>query len=241
MIRPLMNAIAGLMSRGTKSVFLTPNIRALVAKHVKDPMRADKLSGLFDEQEALVKAFQKEKQDKIKQFQQMQRNRNTERWELESLLHQDLADHQRLQNTLIKIRLRAQKLIEPDEWQEIVKDAAKKANQVYLDRQKVIATLAENRNKLDAKAEKVIRDRETLREFRSILKFYWRQLAEIQQSRNVIPPRHPVLSNHHATEADLRKAVEEVNLVRRTAYETFAASHAKLVEIIPEKEWKKIF
>jgi len=241
MIKPILDAVTGLVSRTNKDVFLTPNIRALIRTHVKDPSRAQKLSEILDENEAMRIEFNKEKQARTTQFRKLQRNRDTTRYELESLLDQDLIEHQRLLNKFIRSRLKMQKLIQPQEWQGIVKDAAKKANQVFFDRQKVLVAYNETFKKLDAKAGKAIRDRERLREFRSILKYYWKQLAELQQARNVIPPRHPVLSNHNATEADLQEAVDELNHIRRTAYGTFVASHAKLVEIIPEKEWKKIF
>lgn len=240
MFKQIAEVVSGVMSGGGSSLFLIPNVKSLLRKHVKDKDRNDKVAKIVDQFDAVAKAFFAKKKERLKEFRLLHRTYNSTCQELELLLFDDMEAHLKLQDSYIKARIAVANLITPEEWAAVGKDARQRGGKVYLDRQKQIADLNKTRLALEAKAEKAIGELARLREVKSILKVFWRNMAEISQSKNLNVASHPVLSNREATEAQLRELAAEINRVRQAAYRDFITVHQKLRDNITEKEWKKI-
>lgn len=240
MIKPLLSAVANIFSAGSGSIFFIPNAKSLIRKYVKDKDRLDKIMAILADFEAYAQTFREAKQARMKEFRELNRTYNATEHELQLLLFKDMEAHEALQGRFIKSRVAVQRLIAPEEWAAIGQEAKKAGVKVYLDRQKKMLEFTATRDQIEAKATKAIREIERLREVRSILREFWKGMAEVTQAKNINVATHPVLSNRDSTEADLQAVANELNQVRRAAYDAFIRAHIKLRENVNESEWKKI-
>ena len=240
MLIGLATLITILFFGGVSESFLVDKLEKGVKKHVIEKDRRKEILADLKDSKKYIKAFNKERNAKLKAFKEMNLDKSLEREDFDTFFNDLIEGRKEFQKYVIDERLKITKKIEPDEWTLIM---AMSNESVQKRKQKMEKKIRKGKIGLPfGKTRDVIAmevEDETSREnLRNALdEFLAAETKIIDQLAAMNVEDNPVIENREATLAELNKIGEEMNILRMKGYENLTEFHFAARDNTTEDEW----
>jgi hypothetical protein len=224
---------------GAQEYFFIEKLEKGIKKYVFEKDRSKEILADLKLTKSMIKTFNKERKAKLSDFHSMNLDRSISREVLVDFFEERVEERQVFQEKMIEKRLMVVSKIKDGEWKEIIslsyESVQKKMEKVEKKGssdplEAVIKTInsrmADQNNQ--AKAVSIVQDFN--KEYTGLLK----------QVNAVNTIESDLLSNKNTSAAQFQKLANDMNQLRKTAYESLIDLHFDLKEITNETEWVKV-
>jgi len=224
---------------GAQEYFFIEKLEKGVKQFVVEKERSKEIMVDLKETKSMIKTFNKNRKGKLKEFLSMNLDRNAQRGAMDMFFQKRVEERLVFQQDMIEKKLLVTSKIEDSEWLEIIKmsDASVEKKMAKIQKkgapdpfQSVIKTIKSNmidQNNQD-KAVSIVQD----------FKEEYTKLLKGVNAVNTI--ESDLLSNKNTSAAQFQKLANDMNQLRKTAYESLIDLHFDLEEITNEAEWVKV-
>lgn len=243
MLIGLATLISILFFGGVSETFLVDKLEKGVKQYVVDKERQKEITADLKVSTKYIKAFNKERKNSFKSFQDLNADRNTSIEEFNLFFDKLMNDRMAFQEKVIKDRISILNRIEPDEWELILeksKESIEKASaktQKKLDKGKISEPFVKTKSVID----EVVTDTERKEKIGKALSTFVRsQEKTVEKLKSMNSLDSDIINSKDASEKDILKLAEEINELRKITFSDLTSFHFSVKEITTEAEWEAI-
>lgn len=235
--------ISMLFFGGVSEYFLIDKLEKGVKQYVVDKERRKEITTDLKEATKFIKAFNKDRKGKMKSFEELNTDRNTSKEELISFFDVLMKDRLAFQEQILSDRVAISAKIKPNEWtlilakskesvEKAMEKAEKKSNKgkESIPFEKTISVIEEvianneKKEKLNAALSTFIRDQE----------------KAVQKLISMNSVDNDILSKKDASKMELTEIANELNSLRKVAFDNLMAFHFAAKDLTEPSEWDQI-
>lgn len=239
MIPGIIALLTLLFFGGPQEYFFIEKLEKGVKKYVIEKDRSKEILTELKESKSMIKAFNKNRKGKLKQFLSMNLDRNAQRGTMDDFFKKRVEERLVLQQDMIEKRLLVTSKIEDSEWEEIIKmsDASVEKKMAKLQKKGVKAPF----ESVAKTIESAIDDQDKQAQASAIVQnFKMRYTKLLDEVNSINTLESKLLSNKGTTEKEFMSVAKDMSQLRETAYQSFIDLHFDMKEITDESEWSKV-
>lgn len=222
--------------------FVVEDLQKEVKANIDDKERQKEILSVLKDYEDEFKKSQKEINKITKKLKKLNEDRHSPKDSIIAALNMNLDIWKKLQTDGIDHRLKAIKLITPEEWEQITANSVAEFDEKELKAQEKVY---KNFNKEIFKVQEVIADKVTEEDRRKKIEAAFENydkemITYIDLNINRTLNNHKAFRNLNATKPELLEALSSIEDARKDVFEGIVKLHFQLVELTTDEEWKKI-
>lgn len=240
---PIFILFAYLFFASPEQIFIVEELEKGVKKYVKDKDRKKEILTVTKATTDTIEAFDKLREEQMKDFRRMNRDQNTTRSDFEEYFEIRIEDRYTIQRILIDNRVRMHNAINQDEWNSIVelekKSRQKRMNKLNnkIDKGKVKSPFAGMEEAIDRGIEDEQKKQELLATLNT---FESTHRAWIEKAGGFSALHNEVIANLHASKEELISEVKKLNSFRQKLYFDMMDFRLLLSYKTNEREWEAL-
>lgn len=243
MLIGLFTLISIFLFGGGNEYFLVDKLEKGVKEYVVDKERKKEITADLKDAAKHIKAYDKKRNNRFKDFLQLNSNRETTEKELDTFFDQLMQERKEFQEYIINRRVEIVNKIKPDEWVLILEKSAetvKKRNeklQKEIDKGKMDEPFTKTKAYISDEITDKGKSKNLLTGLNEFIE-YQNKAAEKIKSTNVSDS--DLISKRDATVLELGELATKVNKLRSEGYQELINFHLFAKENTTDDEWNKL-
>jgi len=226
-----------------EEIFLVDQLEKGVKKYVKDKDRRDEILAVTDPTKDLIQAFNKLREEQVKEFREMNANQNSSRTDFEQYFESRTKERLEIQTLMIENRVRMHGNITPDEW-VLIMEMEKKERQKRRDKfdKKVAKGKSISPFKGVEKAiDQGIDDESKKIELKKALEpFKSAHQSWVEKANNFSALHNEIIAKKDASKVELINEIMELNGLRLEMYANIIDFRFTILEYTDDEEWEAL-
>lgn len=224
---------------GVQQIFFIDKLEKGVKQYVLDKDRSKEIQSDLKESKAFIKAFNKDRSSKIKQFHTMNMDRDLHREDMLEFFEERVKERVLFQEEVLNQRIKVVAKIEPAEWKNIIAlsdETVQKAEEKASKKEEKDA-FAKVFDTIDKKIKENDRQVQVIA---LVQNFQMRYNDLGARVKSINTKESDLLVNKESSKEDFLSLAREVNELRNIAYQAFVDLHFDILDATTEEEWPAI-
>lgn len=225
----------------SESLTMIPKFDKRVKKYVEVEAKKKEILASIKAFKKEKKAHQKGEKKFLKHFAANSLARNTPLEFFEISFEKMYADQNKFDQISVEERLKIQKLLKEDEWQNILKATEKGLKKEQKNNQKALKKLNKVIEKIKKSIAKELPDSKKKEQAISIANQLQTDInKEVNAFFKINYLENDTLRNINATEAEIQAVVDKMSAIRKNIFDAFVKARFEMVNATTEQEWNSI-
>lgn len=232
---------AVIFGSSSNNVFMLPSFNKAVKEYIETKEDKKEILTLLDQAKEKRKPILKEGEQNRKALDEIFKNRTTTKAQFDSLFIIAIKNKTALRKVNLNTLMEAQKYINEEEWEFIIKKNAIDAENFVEKSEKLVKVADKYFNRIDKVLKKDIAD--VTKQDQAIKNVYDFETSLLNGYKNLViiaSDKNALIYKYNITEEDIDKIDLVVSKETQKVYDKYAALHAQIVSLTTEEEWKKI-